>query len=145
MKMTILLSFLEINHEEECRVCLREPPFSVINHKYCAHNSVICMECFQDWFSRNGQCDICRKTLLQFNINVYIIQGNRKKENKYFFSKNDFLKSLRDVKEKDFKIIKNSIDLFDDNFNLIEKYQFHNKRKKNKTIMFFKIFNSKIH
>jgi hypothetical protein len=140
MKMTIRLTFLETKTNDECRVCFRPPPFSVVEHKICNHKSHICMDCFESWNKRNGYCDFCRKELFTYGIKLYVVQDEK---NKIYYYKKNFLKSLRDVKKKDLEILSNSIELFEKNFNLIEQYEFTSTKKKVKKIFFFKIFHKK--
>lgn len=141
MKMTIRLTFMEMKKRNECRICFRPPPFLIVEHNYCSHQSSICMDCFQKWFHCNGHCDLCRKKLFPKIVKFYIVKDE---QIKIYYHKKIFLESLRDVKKKDLEIIKDSMYLFQKNFNLIEQYEFKSTKKKDKRIFFVKIFNKDI-
>ena len=139
MKMTIFLTTIKTQTEETqeaCRICFRPPPFPVIEHNSCHHESSICIDCFTNWFHRNGHCDFCRKQIFPMSTKFYIVNDGR---NKIYYSKKSFLKSLAKIKKKDLQILQSCLQNFKKNFNLIEKYEFQLQNKKETTIFFFKI------
>lgn len=139
--MTILSTTIEMmTKEDHCRICFISSPFLIVNHNYCHHQTSICVDCFSKWFFQNGHCDYCRKSLFPTFEKFYIIND---KKTKIYHHKKNFLKALNNISKKDVDILKNSLNNFKNNFNLIEKYEIKTKDN-SKTIFFFKIVDGNI-
>ena len=106
MKMTIVLTTMKTDTkktQEPCRICFLPPPFPIIEHNSCHHDSSICIDCFTKWFHRNGHCDFCRKQIFPRCSKFYIVNDGK---NKIYYSKKSFFKSLVNKKRKIYKYYK---------------------------------------